>query len=479
MNEKILILNLGGSYAKTLARRIRACGVYCEIAPCDAGVDIVRSLAPRGLILAGEDRNEALDAALLRLGLPVLGVGAGALCLARALGGQVAEAALVSDSAPLVLSPSPLVKDIPDCERYFDALHPLTLPEGVSVIASSDGLTAAFADEQARLYGMQFTVEANDLEGMDILMNFCRGICGCEEEWAIPAFLEAECRRIQQKVGTGSALMAMSGGVDSSVCAALMNQALGEQMHYLYVDTGLMRKGDTEMMLRIFARDMGLKLTCVDARERFLRALRGLTDPEEKRRATESLFRDIFHEEAEKLGNIDYLVQGTIYSDVLDSDRPLLEPEPEHVVEPVRRLFKGEVRTLGECLGLPEQIIHRQSLPGAGLAIRTLGEVTEQKLNMLREADAIYREELLAARLDKRIKNYFAVLEESTSTGEHACRYTVALRAVSQAGGSYVVYRMPYDLLERVNERILSEVPGVDRVVYDMTVSRRSGIEWE
>lgn len=479
MNEKMLILNLGGAYARTLARRIRACGVYCEIAPAESGVETVRALSPRGLIVTGERGEAALDAAYTRLGVPVLGVGAGALSLVRALGGQAEEAALVCDSMHLSMSDSPLVKGVPDCERYFEALYRLRLPEGFSVVAGSEEYPAAFANEQARLYGMQFTVESNDLEGMDILVNFCRGVCGYAEEWTLPAFFEAECRRIQEKVGQGSALMAMSGGVDSSVCAAIMNRAIGERMHYLYVDTGLMRKGDTEMMKDVFGREMGLKLTCVDARERFLQALRGLTDPEEKRRAAESLFSTIFHEEAEKLGEIDFLVQGIIYSDVLGSEQPLLGLEPARVVEPVRRLFKGEVRELGEYLGLPEQIIHRQSFPGAGLAIRTLGEATQEKLALLREADAIYREEVAAARLDKRIKNYFAVLEESTSTGGQACRYTVALRAVSQAGGSYAVYRLPYDLLERVSERILAEVSGIDRVVYDVTASSHTPIEWE
>lgn len=479
MNEKILILNLGGSYARTLARRIRACGVYCEIAPAESSVDTISSLCPLGLILSGGSGAEAVNPALVRMGLPVLGVGAASLGLARAMGAVVGETAFVSDSMPLTMGDSPLTQGVPDCERYFDALYRLSLPQGCSIVAGSEDYPAAFANEQARLYGMQFTVEANDLEGMDLLLNFCREICGCREEWSIPAYVEAECRRLQEKVGEGSALMAMSGGVDSSVCAALTNQALGKKMHYLYVDTGLMRKGDTEMMQDVFARTMGLRLIFVDARERFLEALRGVTDPEEKRRVAEALFREIFHEEAEKLGHIDYLVQGIIYSDVLGSEQPLLGPEPERVVEPVRRLFKEEVRELGECLGLPDAIIHRQSFPGAGLAVRTLGEVTQEKLTMLREADAIYREEILAARLDKRIKNYFAVLEESTSTGEHACRYTVALRAVSPAGGSYVVYRLPYDLLERVSERILKEVPGVDRVVYDMTASPRSSVEWE
>lgn len=479
MNEKILILNLGGSYAKTLARRIRACGVYCEIAPAASSAQTVASLSPLGLILAGEGGAEALNPEVLRLGLAVLGVGEASLCVARAMGAVVGEAAFVSDSMSLSMGDSPLTKGVGDCERYFDALYRLSLPEGCAVIAGSEDYPAAFADERARLYGMQFLVESNDLEGMDMLMNFCREICGCREEWSIPAFVEAESRRLREKVGEGSALMAMSGGVDSSVCAALVHQALGSRMHYLYVDTGLMRKGDTEMMRDVFARTMGLRLIFVDARERFLQALRGVTDPEEKRRAAEALFHEIFHEEAEKLGHIDYLVQGIIYSDVLGSEEPLLGPEPAHEVEPVRRLFKREVRELGECLGLPDSIIHRQSFPGAGLAVRTLGEVTEEKLTMLREADAIYREEILAAHLDKRIKNYFAVLEESTSTGEHACRYTVALRAVSQAGGSYVVYRLPHDLLERVSERILDEVPGVDRVVYDVTASPRSAVEWE
>ena len=478
-HEKILIVNLGGSYAFALARRLRGCSVYCEVAPASISPEQVTELSPRGLILAGSGKADQLQAAVLGLGLPALGMGGGALGLVNALGGRVGEIAFTHDTMPLAMEDSPLLHDVPDCERYFERMYRMRLPEGFAVIAGNEEYPAAFACEEKRLYGMQFDVESNDPEGMEILINFAVRICGCSEDWSMPAFVEAECRRIQEKVGSGTALMAMSGGVDSSVCAAIMNLAIGGNMRYLYVDTGLMRKGDTEMMKRTFAQDMGLNLVCVDASERFLQVLRGVTDPQEKWRVTNRLFDQIFHEEAEKMGHTDFLVQGTIYPDVLESDHPLLMPEEEGVVEPVRRLFKEETRALGECLGLPEQIIHRQSFPGAGLAIRTLGEVTQEKLTILREADAIYREELVAARLDKRIQNYFAVLEESTSTGERACRYTVALRAVNRSGGSYAAYRMPYDLLERVSERIMGEVPGVNRVVYDMTATGHAPIEWE
>lgn len=294
--------------------------------------------------------------------------------------------------------------------------------------------------------------------------------------------MELAIPRIREQVGGRNALMALSGGVDSSVCAALMHRAIGSQLHCIYVDTGLMRKGDTEMVRRVFLEDMGIQMTVVDARARFLARLRGITDPAEKWRAVSEEFAAIYEEEARKLPSVDFLVQGTIYTDVLDGyskDDFSASGMETALIEPVRELFKDEVRELGEKLGLPPEVVGRQSFPGAGLGIRIIGEVTEEKLHLLREADAIWHEEILQAGLNKRIRRYFAVLSETASSGEKHCSLVVALRALGAAGSSYTAYRMPYDLLERVTERILTELPQVDRVVYDTTTTPPRPTEWE
>ncbi len=475
--NKLLVMDLGGSYARALARRLRGCGIYCEVEPAARSARDIMAQSPKGLVFCGE--GEAVDPALISLGLPVLSIGPAACAMVRALGGEAAGAAAREEVVPLTMTPCTLLSDVPDCERYFDLLSGLTLPEGFVPLAGSALAPAIFGCEEKRLYGMQFTVEPNDPEGLQILTNFA-ALCGMAEDWRMEAFLDAECERIRAKAGGGTALMAISGGVDSSVCAAMMHRAIGQNMYCLYVDTGLMRQGDSEMIERIFAQDMGLHLIRVDATERFLSCLKGVTDPMEKWRVTDALFSEIFAEEAEKLGRVDFLVQGTTYSDLLDSGLSLASHgEEAGVIEPVRRLFKDEVRRLGDCLGLPEEITQRQSFPGSGLARRILGEATGEKLAMLRSADAIYCEELHLCGQDKRIGSFFAVLQESASTGEHACRYIVLLRAVNRTGARYVPSRLPYDLIERISERIMAEVPGVQRVVFDTTVTSRDGIEPE
>ena len=475
--KKILVLDCGGGYPRALARRLRSCGIYCELAAANAPEQEILEQTPCGLLLAG-DGEKAVNPALLGLGIPALGLGEGARRMVRALGGETGGIALEKGVATLTMEPSPLLREVQDCERYFELLCGMVLPDGFVPLAGSTQAPAIFACEEKRLYGMQFTLEPNDPEGLQILTNFAVDICGMAEDWTMEQFLADQCEAIRARAGGCTALMALSGGVDSSVCAAMMHRAIGEGMYCLYVDTGLMRQGDTEMIERIFARDMGLQIIFVDARERFLQCLSGVTDPEEKWRRTDQLFSAIFAEEAEKLGHIDFLVQGTTYSDLLDAGDPAA-PAEANVIEPVRTLFKDEVRRLGECLGLPEEITQRQSFPGSGLARRILGEATREKLEMLRAADAIYRDEIVAAGMHRRLTSYFALLEESASTGERASRYTVVLRAVNRSGSRYLPARLPYDLMERVAERIAGAVPGVNRVAFDLTSTGRDGIEWE
>ena len=482
----ILILDFGGSQAQTLARIIRGGGVYCEVLPYNAPIDAIRTVNPCGILLTGElggfDRE--CDYGVFLLHTPVLAMGEIARKMLRQLGGRVLNAALTDTLASMQTDETcPLFDGIPSCERFVRRIHALELSEGMTAIAHADGYAAAFALEKKRIYGLQFDVEPNDPEGLTILNNFLIDICGCERTWSMGEFIDSTVRRIREQVGSGHAVIALSGGVDSSVCAVIMHEAIGTQLHCIYVDTGLMRKGDTEMVRQVFCDQLGIDITIVDAKNRFLEKLQGITDPKEKWRVVSSEFAAVYEEEVAKLPAVDCLVEGTIYSDVLHGYElgytPPMKSENIPLIEPVRELFKEEVRRVGEILGLPKEIVSRQSFPGAGLGIRIIGEITDEKLRLLREADAIWHEEIVAAGLERRIRRYFAVLSETASTGHPRCERLIALRALGNAGTDYTAYRMPYDLLERVTDRILRELPKIDRVVYDMTTTPPRPVEWE
>lgn len=504
-NNMILILDFGGSQGQSIARKVRGERVYCEVVPYDVSIDVVREKNPRGIMMVGnscdvsEDTPNGCAQAVYLLGVPILAMGSAALILARDMGARLMGPVMDKRTAQISFTDSPLFGGLGDTDRYFERVDALELPEGFSPIASGSGLTAAFACESRKLYALQFFPEQNDPDGLAIIHNFCIDICECEPTWSMDAFIERELTHIRETVGSGRALLAISGGVDSSVCAALMHRAIGRQLVCLHVDTGLMRKGETAMVDRMFKQHMDMNLICVDASERFLEKLRGVTDPECKRRIIDEEFIRVFEDEALKLGKIDFLVQGTIYPDVIETfdasgrsgrvHHNIAGGLPEKigfqaVIEPVRDLFKDEVRAVGMALGLPAELIHRQPFPGPGLAVRTLGEVTREKLDILREADAIFREEIVAAGLDKRIWQYFAVLLDARSTGirngERSYDHAVALRAINSFDAmSASVYRLPYDLLERVTIRITTEVPGINRVVYDLTCKPPATIEWE
>ncbi|HIV27690.1 MAG TPA: glutamine-hydrolyzing GMP synthase [Candidatus Ornithocaccomicrobium faecavium] len=503
-NNMILILDFSGSQSQSIARKVRGERVYCEVVPYTVSIDVVREKNPRGIMMIGNPRDISDDTpggcaqAVYQLGVPVLAIGSAALLLARDMGARLLGPVMEKRTAQISFAPTPLFKGLGDTDRYFDRVDALDLPEGFSAIASGSGLTAAFACEERGLYGLQFFPEQNDPDGLAVIHNFAIDICGCEPTWSMEAFIERELKHIRETVGNGRALLAISGGVDSSVCAALMHRAIGRQLICLHVDTGLMRKGETAMVEKMFKQHMDMNLICVDASERFLQKLKGVTDPEKKRKIIGEEFIRVFEEEALKLGKIDFLVQGTIYPDVIESfgvDGTSVKahhnvgglPEKigfEAIIEPVRELFKDEVRAVGTALGLPAELIHRQPFPGPGLAVRTLGEVNREKLDILREADAIFREEIAAAGLDKRIWQYFVVLLDVRSTGvrkgSRSYDYAVALRAINSIDAmSATVYRLPYDLLERVTARITTEVEGINRVVYDITGKPPATIEWE
>lgn len=488
----ILILDFGGSnQALSLARMLRGAGIYAEILPYNAPLDMIKSANPQGILMTGgrEELEQECDYGVWLLRTPVLAMGASARQMIRQLGGRVKGVQLSESMMELQLDTScPLFDGISRCERFIRRLNAIELPENFRAVAQGSGMTAAFSFDKKRLYGVQFEIEANDPEGLTILNNFLNDVCSCERWWSIPSFIDSAITKIREQVGSGNALMALSGGVDSSVCAVLMHHAIGEQLHCIYVDTGLMRKGDTETVRKVFCDQLGMNLVMVDAKTRFMAKLAGVTDPKEKWRVVSEEFAAIYEEEAAKLPDFDCLVEGTIYNDVLHGyDLGYMQPVKDEsaplaakvMIEPVRDLFKEEVRTVGEVMGLPPEIVGRQSFPGAGLGIRIIGAVTEEKLRLLREADAIWHDEIVAAGLDRRVRRYFAVLSETSSTGRQHCERIIALRALGAAGNSHTAYRMPYDLLERVTQRILKELPKIDRVVYDMTTTPPRPVEWE
>lgn len=475
--DMLLILDFGGPQAQAVARRLRGESVYCEILPFDADVEAALEKKPRGIVLAGGEDGAERDCAdgFYAAGLPMLCLGYTARAALRRFGGTLAGTALERRIAHIEFGDDPLFASLSECDRFFERADGLALPEGFELIARG-GADAAYACAEKRIWGLQFYPEPNDPDGLRILSNFA-DICGCAREWTIENFIDQSIDRIREQVGEGDAFIAISGGVDSTVCAVLMHRAIGRRMHCVHVDTGLMRKNEAEQIEKMFG-DMGMDLRLVHAKERFLKSLRGAFETGEKRRIVGEEFGRALEEEAGSMGERDHLVQGTIYTDVLGADDvsggfTMAGRRFAGLVEPLRMLFKDEVRRLGVALGLPEEMVYRQPFPGPGLAVRCMGEVTEEKLEILREADAIFREEIQAAGLDKRIRQYFAVLTDG-QTG-----HIVALRAVNtiDAARSSAV-RLPYDLLERCVERIMGEVKGVERVVYDISGSP-AGVEWE
>lgn len=492
--DMILVVDLGGFQAQTIARMLRADSVYCEIARSDKAPERLENC--RGIIVAGEGGRGMLDRKLIDAGLPLMAMGSAARGLCALLGGQTLGTQVEKRTGLISFEESPLFEGIIESERYFERVDMLELPEGCRPIAyMAGGVVPAFEHAERRLYALQFYAETNDPDGLRILSNFARGVCGCEAWWSLESFARDTVDNLRARIGDGTALMSISGGVDSTVCAALTHRAIGNRLKCLYVDTGLMRMGEPELVKHTFSEELGLELITVDASERFLERLRGVTDPEEKRLAVRDELLHVVSDEARRLGRVDYLVQGTIYPDVLAvggadqsraNDRTTLMDhiEFDHLAEPLNRLFKDEVRALGEVLGMPGDLIGRQPFPEAGLAVRCLGEVTREKLEILRCADAIFREEIALAGLDRRIWQYFAVLTDvktrGVSGGAHGRGYALALRAVSSKDAiSASYYRLPYDLIERVVERITAETPRINRVLYDVTGKPPAMIEWE
>lgn len=506
--ELVIILDFGGQYTQLIARRVRECRVYCEIMPYSTPVEALRARRPRGIILSGgpasvyEKGAPVLPTAFFETGIPVLGICYGMQLMAHLLGGDVAAAAHREYGRTLleVLDEGDLFNGVTRRTEVWMSHGDKVAapPPGFVVTARTEAApVAAMADPARRLYAVQFHPEvAHTPEGKKMLENFLYKVCGCTGAWTMGSFLQAAVAEVRATIGAGRAICALSGGVDSAVAAALVHRAIGDRLTPVFVNHGLLRQGEPESVQEAFRR-LGIPLVYVEAKERFLQKLAGVADPEAKRKIIGTEFIRIFEAEARRLGGAEFLVQGTLYPDVVESGTATAARIKSHhnvgglpedlqfkLVEPLRWLFKDEVRELGKELGLPEEIVWRQPFPGPGLAVRILGPVTEEKLALLRAADAIVTEEVKRAGLDRQVWQYFAVLPDIRSVGvmgdARTYAHAIAVRAVeSQDGMTADWARLPYAVLERIASRIVREVPGVNRVVYDITSKPPATIEWE
>ncbi|MHA5219999.1 glutamine-hydrolyzing GMP synthase [Dysosmobacter sp. Phy] len=511
-HQTVIVLDFGGQYNQLIARRVRECGVYCEVKPYTTSLDAIRAMDPIGIIFTGgpnsvyDPASPQADPGLFTLGVPILGICYGCQLIAHNLGGRVTAA--TADSA----------REYGKTETYFDTACKLfkglpaqgvtwmshgdymeKVPEGFTLVAHSDACpNVAICDEARGFYGVQYHPEVNHTEhGTDMIRNFLYEVCGAKGDWTMGDYKATAIQAVREKVGDGKVLLALSGGVDSSVAAALVAEAVGNQLTCVFVDHGLMRLNEGDEVEQAFAK-WDINFVRVNAENQFLIKLAGENEPERKRKIIGEEFIRVFEAEAKKIGKVDYLVQGTIYPDVIESGAGNAAVIKSHhnvgglpdyvdfkeIIEPLRMLFKDEVRQLGRELGLPEYLVMRQPFPGPGLAIRCLGDITKEKLDMLRLADFIFRDEIAKAGLEGTMNQYFAVLTNMRSVGVQGdgrtYDYALALRSVTTSDFMTADWtRIPYEVLDRVSVRVVNEVPHINRVLYDITSKPPATIEFE
>ncbi len=514
----IIILDFGSQYSELIARRIRETNVYSEVLSYRTSAEQLAQINPKGIILSGGPNSvydpgaPHCDPEIWNLGVPILGVCYGMQLMVQQLGGRVerAKRAEYGKASLFINDPTDLLTNVEDGSTAWMSHGDscVELPAGFEILAHTDNTDcAAIADHEKKLFGVQFHPEVvHSVGGIALIRNFVYHICKCDPTWTTEAFVEESIREIRAKVGDKRVLLALSGGVDSSTLAFLLHRAIGDQLTCMFIDQGFMRKGEPERLMQIFNEQFHIGVQYVNARKRFLAQVAGVTDPEEKRRRIGHEFIQVFEEESNRLGPFDYLAQGTLYPDVIESADSNVDPKtgervavkikshhnvgglPKNLrfklVEPLRKLFKDEVRKLGRSIGLPEEIVRRQPFPGPGLAIRILGEVTADKLNILRDADWVVRDEINKQGMYHDFWQAFAVLLPVRSVGvmgdQRTYAYPIVLRLVSSEDGMTADWsRVPYDLLETISNRIVNEVKGVNRVVYDITSKPPGTIEWE
>lgn len=510
-HDKVLVLDYGSQYNQLITRRIREIGVFSELKSNKMTVADIKEYNPKAIILSGGPRSVydedafEIDEAIFELGIPVLGICYGMQLMAKTLAGGAVKPAdgkrEYGQTDVDVNVDSPLFKGTPKNQvvlmSHGDSVS--SQPEGFEVVATSDSTPiTAFANDEKKLYGIQFHPETTLSEyGTDILKNFVLNVAEANANWNMNDFIEEQIQNIRAQVGDRKVLLGLSGGVDSSVVGVLLHKAIGDQLVSIFVDHGLLRKNEADQVMDSLAGKFGLNIIKVDAQERFLSKLAGVTDPEQKRKIIGNEFIEVFNDEAIKLKDIDFLAQGTLYTDVIESGTDTAQtikshhnvgglPEDMHfeLVEPLNTLFKDEVRALGEAMGMPHALVWRQPFPGPGLGIRVLGDITEDKLEIVRESDAILREEIAKNNLEGEVWQYFTVLTGLKSVGvmgdTRTYDYTVAVRAVTSIDGMTAEFaKLPWDVLQKISSRIVNEVEHVNRVVYDITAKPPSTIEWE